>query len=359
MKIGVLTFHRCINYGSYWQAVLLTKGLQALGHDVVILDHCSGAVNIAELKCAYQPVLPTQVPASDVPLYRKKIEKFFSAFESMPLSEKFPLSNPEEMGSYDLVVIGSDEVWNLFHPWYGKKPLFYGDGIPSQLLVSYAASFGNYPATWGLEQEWAEKLLNFDLISVRDENSWWLVKNATGTEPTMVLDPCLQFVEEACSHDSIKQRKYAAVYGHNFSSSFIHEIKSWAKRKGLPLISIGYRNDWCDDQWITAGPHDFPQFIDGAEVVATNFFHGCVFSLRHKKPFVCESSPYRNNKLWGLVNKIGCEKYLVTENASSNDYSILLDNPLDEKTIERIQELRDISQDYLRRVLSLKQAQVA
>ena len=31
MKIGVLTFHRCINYGSYWQARSLVEGLRSRG----------------------------------------------------------------------------------------------------------------------------------------------------------------------------------------------------------------------------------------------------------------------------------------------------------------------------------------
>src|SRR3954465_15607437 len=95
LKIGVLTFHRCINYGSYWQARCLAEGLQASGHNAVILDHESRRVNIAEWKCAYRPTLPTHVPESDYPLYREKIEKFFRIFETMPLSPRFPLDEPE------------------------------------------------------------------------------------------------------------------------------------------------------------------------------------------------------------------------------------------------------------------------
>src|SRR3546814_5805670 len=58
-KIGVLTFHRCINYGSYWQARCLVEGLRQRGHDAVLLDHDSPLVNRAEWRCALQPLLPT------------------------------------------------------------------------------------------------------------------------------------------------------------------------------------------------------------------------------------------------------------------------------------------------------------
>ena len=47
-RIGVLTFHRCINYGSYWQARCLTEGLRRRGHDAGLLDHRSARVNRAE-----------------------------------------------------------------------------------------------------------------------------------------------------------------------------------------------------------------------------------------------------------------------------------------------------------------------
>jgi hypothetical protein len=155
-KVGVLTFHRCINYGSYWQARCLAEGLSARGYNTGIIDHDSRAVNLAEWKCGFRPVLPTPVPKSDYPLYRAKMEAFFDAFCTLPLSRRFDLQHPEEMESYDLVVVGSDEVWNLMHPWYGRCALFYGEGVRAQRLVSYAASFGNYDATWGLEPQWAD-----------------------------------------------------------------------------------------------------------------------------------------------------------------------------------------------------------
>src|SRR3954468_21639040 len=102
LKIGILTFHRCINYGSYWQARCLAEGLSSRGHDVVILDHDSRRVNISEWKCAYRPVLPTPVPRSDYPLYRKKITGFFKAFDSLPMSPRFCLDDPSQMESYDM-----------------------------------------------------------------------------------------------------------------------------------------------------------------------------------------------------------------------------------------------------------------
>ena len=360
LKTGVLTFHRCINYGSYWQARCLAEGLQAGGHHAQILDHQSGLVNFREWKCAFRPVLPTHVPETDYPLYRKKMEKFFHIFETLPLSPRFPLDNPEMMEDYDVVVVGSDEVWNLNHPWYGRHPLFYGDGIKATRLISYAASFGNYPAAWGLEVEWAEKLRNFDAISVRDFNSQLIVKNALGFEPPMVLDPCLQFPVHPDERDLTHlPQKYLAVYGHNFSDFFIREIKHFAINNNLPLISIGYCNDWADEQWLTADPHDFAHFITNAAAVATNFFHGCVFSLHNAKPFVCETTPYRTIKVQGLMDKVGGETHLVTENTPASVYTAQLNSPVNPSILQKIDLLRQSSNAYLDRALHVTQLQTA
>lgn len=360
LKIGVLTFHRCINYGSYWQARCLVEGLRARGHEAVILDHDSRRVNLAEWKCAFQPVLPTAVPVTDYPLYRQKIQKFFRLFEALPLSPRFQLDNPAEMGEYDLVVVGSDEVWNLAHPWFGRCPLFYGEGVRAPRVVSYAASFGNHDAAWGLDQAWAEKLRNFDLISVRDANSQTIIDHALGFEPDMVLDPCLQFPVTPEERDNDRLRTpYLAVYGHNFSESFAREIRQWADRQQLPLISIGYRNDWADEQWLTADPHDFAQFMAQAQAVATNFFHGCVFALRNAKPFVCETTPYRRFKLEGLMAKVGGSGYLLPEGTPAAVYDACLSAPLDPAILQKIDKLRVTSNAYLDRALTLPQLQPA
>ncbi|RFZ83515.1 polysaccharide pyruvyl transferase family protein [Mucilaginibacter terrenus] len=360
LKIGVLTFHRCINYGSYWQSRCLAEGLQERGHEVEILDHHSSRVNFSEWKCGLQPVLPTPVPAGDRPLYREKMEKFFKLFDKMPLSKPFPLDDPSKMEEYDVVVVGSDEVWNLSHPWYSYCPLFYGDGLRAKHLISYAASFGNYSSSWGLDPDWAKKLYNFDNISVRDDNSATIVKNALGVEPAFVLDPCLQFPINADKRDlsNIKQ-PFAAVYGHNFSDFFIKEVKAWAERTGTPLISIGYRNDWADEQWLTADPHDFANFIALSQCVITNFFHGCVFALNNAKPFVCELSTYRSNKVQGLMKTVGGEKHLIADGTAAHVYSARLSEPLDEQIFENIRELQKQSNDFLDEALTLKTAELS
>jgi hypothetical protein len=349
-RIAVLTFHRCINYGSYWQARCLVEGLRAMGHDAVLLDHTSTRVNWLEWRCALQPQLPSRGLPGDLARHSIKTRQFFEAFGRLPLSAGFSTENPDSTEGFDVIVVGSDEVWNLRHPWYGGYPIFYGEGLKTDRLVSYAASFGNHPASDGLPGHWASLLANFAALSVRDQNSAQIVRNALGSEPELVLDPCLLF-PPAAEPDPIETKTpYVAVYGHGLPRWFATAAREWAASSGLRLVSVGYRNDWADKQRIAAGPEQFAQLMAGAVAVVTNFFHGCAFALLNAKPFACVSSDYRANKLRDLMQTAGSELRLVAETDARN-LPDLLGNPLDLEVGRRLDLLRVRSRDYLQRAV--------
>jgi hypothetical protein len=352
-RIGVLTFHRCINYGSYWQARALVEGLRAEGHDAVLLEHQSPRVRWAEWRCAFQPLLPERSPRADFPLYAGKARKLLEAVDRLPRSAPFALDRPEEMEDFDLVLVGSDEVWNLRHPWYGRDPIFWGAGVTAPRLVSYAASFGNHDAADGLDPERVERLRRFDAISVRDENSRSLLRAAAGIEAELVLDPCLQFAPSATPAPPDRDgRPYVAVYGHSFPAWYAEAVRAWAGRMGLRLVSIGYRNRWADEQAIDAGPEDFARWIANAAAVVTNFFHGCVFALRHARPFACASSAYRSNKVRDLMRAVGADHRLAREGDDAGRLGRLLETPLEQAVSDRIETLRLSSEAYLARALA-------
>jgi hypothetical protein len=346
-RIGILTFHKCINYGSYWQARCLAEGLASGGASVELLDHHCPMVEEAELNCALEPTLPDPTPVGHREAYRAKVRVFEEAFASLPLSPAFSLHDASDLPAYDAVVVGSDEVWNLAHPWYSHKPLFYGEGLKTDRLLSYAASFGNYDAERGLDDFWSEKLARFTAVSVRDDNSRTLVEQALGRRPTLVLDPCLQFADRI-PRDKVEGRApYALLYGHGFPDWLGPLAQRWAASRGLRLLSIGYGNEHADEEWINAGPLDFARAVAGAEAVITNFFHGCVFALAMIKPFAACVTPYRLNKVRDLTAKLGAERHLLREAPTDWEFAALLAEPPSEAVHRRIADLRRDSQAFL------------
>jgi hypothetical protein len=337
-RIGVLTFHRSVNYGSYWQARCLVEGLAARGHDVRLLDHRSPRVTAAEWRCAFQPTLPLRTPRAAMPAYGRKLRRLAAAVDRLPLSRPFPLDQPAAADGVDAVVVGSDEVWNFRHPWFRCEPLFFGEGLPTRRLVSYAASFGAHDADAGMDDRWRDLIARFDAVSVRDDNSRRLIDGALGREPALVLDPCLQFPGPLPARPAPAAAPYVALYGHSFPDWFADRVRAAADALGLRVVSIGYLNDWADEQAIDADPVTFAQGMAGAAAVATDFFHGCVFALAYDRPFVAAASPYRRNKLRDLTAKLGATAHLV--DAEVADYRALLSTPLAPEIARRIVALR-------------------
>lgn len=354
-RLGVLTFHRCINYGSYWQARCLVEGLGSMGASVELLDHDSPAVKWAEWRCALRPTLPLSTRRSDFPAYAAKTRKFLDAFEQLPLSRPFPLDQPQQMGDYDAIVVGSDEVWNLHHPWYGGRDIFYGVGLRSQHLVSYAASFGNQDASHGLSDYRRTQLRRFRAVSVRDDNSRRIIRAALDHEPELVLDPCLQFPPTAAADagDGEERAAYIALYGHGFPDWFGKAIRQWADRSDRTIVSIGYRNDWANEQRLSAGPREFARLIARSCAVVTNFFHGCVFSLINDLPFATVTSEYRRNKVRDLMDALDMPERIATSGTSAGEYARLLAEPAGPATATRIAQFRSQSDEFLRDALNL------
>ncbi|AVA25615.1 polysaccharide pyruvyl transferase protein (plasmid) [Rhizobium sp. NXC24] len=323
-----------------------------MGMDAVLLEHRSARVDRAEWRCALQPLLPVPTRCDDLRLYKNKIRKFFDAFAELPLSAPFPLENPDSAEEFPLVVVGSDEVWNLRHPWYGGYGAFYGEGLRSGRLVAYAATFGNFNAPDRLRGLRAEQLRSFSQISVRDLNSKRLIKDVLGLDAELVLDPCLQF-PQAISNAGKEEIASAcvAVYGHSFAGWFQQAIRQWADARSITLISIGYRNDWAHEQWIDAGPEEFARFMAGATAVVTNFFHGCVFSLVNDKPFACVLTDYRSSKLLDLTAMVGAGRNVIFEGAPPQRLDAALGEPPGSATFPRITALRRNSSAYLQYVV--------
>jgi polysaccharide pyruvyl transferase len=351
-KLGILTFHKCINYGSYWQARCLAEGLRARGHDVEILDHDCRCIRRAEVRCAFQPKLPDRTPRQELKHYAEKTRRFAGAIAELPLSKTFSLHEPESAERYDAIVVGSDEVWNFRHPWYGSKPIFFGDGLKAERLVSYAASFGNHSAWDGIDSDWAHKLGRFSSISVRDENSWHLVHNGTAREAAMVLDPCLQFSETIPAEPAQHGQPYALVYGHNFPAWLKAKATRWARLRGLRLVSVGYSNDFAHEQRISADPHDFASLMAGAQSVITNFFHGCVFAMLNGKPWASAPSDYRSIKIPDLAAQLGAGHRLIDEGTSDGRFAELLGTSIQRAVAANIAEARARSNAFLDAALS-------
>jgi hypothetical protein len=137
------------------------------------------------------------------------------------------------------------------------------------------------------------------------------------------------------------------IYGYGFPERLKRLARRCSSRSGIKLVSVGYSNDFADEQRIAAGPHEFARLMAGARAVVTNFFHGCVFALLHAKPWATVPSDYRSIKIPDLAATIGEEQRLVDHQTDEQAFADLLSTPMEEHVKDRIGELRSRSEAYL------------
>jgi hypothetical protein len=85
--------------------------------------------------------------------------------------------------------------------------------------------------------------------------------------------------------------------------------------------------------------------------VATNFFHGCVFALRNRKPFLCENSAYRAIKIHDLLFALGGQQHLADADTPPAHCDALLSEPPAPSIEARIEAMRASSASFLRQSL--------
>ena len=225
--------------------------------------------------------------------YRKFVDQNYK-FQSLKSIRDYNII----MKQYDCFMIGSDQLWNprLY------STTFMLDFVPSnKRKVSYAASFGvdNIPIEFKHKYK---KLLNrLDEISVREPRAQELVREISGRNSKVVLDPTFlktptEWREFANQYSQIQSEyeipdRYIVSYFIG-SSEFNHLdiVKQIARKLGCRIVVIPNKiEDYIADKELTIiyeiCSYDFIHLIDNAQLVCTDSFHSVVFSFLLDKDF--------------------------------------------------------------------------
>lgn len=309
MKIGIVTLHRTTNYGATLQAYSLWNFLTQMGHTVELIDYLPD-----RLKQEYFQHL-----------YRNKFFAFNAVkawktknflFSKTKLSQKSYHLVSEMVGlnqDYDLVVCGSDEIWNINSPFLGLDPAFFlGFASHSQVCkISYAASFGSTTHLGENADQIANLLKDFSAIAVRDSNSLSLVSDRCKLPATKVVDPTfLSDYSNVLQSPKVK-KDYILIYG-GLSVEEREYVKQVAEAEGLDTIAVGYPCKTAKINRLDIGPAEWLGFFAGAKYVFTNFYHGVIFSLIFRKPFTALSRAEKSVKVKDLLGDLGLEDRILT-----------------------------------------------
>ncbi len=344
MKIGILTFYSCDNYGAVLQAYSLATYIKRMGHDVKLIKH--------ELKTKplerSNPSLVRKLKHCIVGLLtqsdRRKRAEVFCQF----VKEQFP--QEEYNDSFDKIIIGSDQVWNLN---LTQDDLFYLGQCFKCEVSSYAASCGNYDAlSQGQKQLLATNLLGLKDVAVREAETAAKMRQTIAKDISVVVDPTLLvdndvFVEIE-KPVGIKGR-YVLIYDC-MSKDVFNFAKNMAIQLDSKLIALSCcvraRNLCRTYQAATIG--EFLWLFAHAECVVTTSFHGCAISLSYQKHFYAMNfNEQTTSRMRELLASVGLQDRYKKPSGSDVSFA-----PIDYVAVnEKLYGLRDTSRSYLQKTL--------
>lgn len=330
--VGIMSMQRIANYGSFLQAYALKNLIEDIGCQVEFVDYriepplLKNSVEsqnrwIRGLKKIIQ-LLSGHAKLSHKVAYMIHKKKFYNHYiPILELEEKDKNYTPK----LDCLVIGSDEVFNCIqgNTNVGYSTELFGKNNCADRLISYAASFGNTTLNkldqYKKTQEIGKLLQSFDAISVRDNNSYNIIRSLLPEKNiSFHLDPVLiyDFMNQTNLIPDIKiDEKYLILYAYSgrITVEEAKWIREYAREKGMKVYAIGGIHPYTD-RFIDCSPFSVLAYFQHCCEVITDTFHGTIFSVISQKPFTSLirksiGDSYGNEeKLGDLLHRLNIER---------------------------------------------------
>jgi hypothetical protein len=258
----------------------------------------------------------------------------------------------------DVCICGSDQIWNASRT-NGFDPCYFASFGGRELKrVAYAASFGQ--AELGLEYYKAlgDLLRPMDLISVRERSGEPIVAAACGKSVPTVLDPTMLIsdYDRMIRPPSVKGR-YVFAYSVQPNPEFVAAARSVGDRLGVPVYYAGWQSEEVkrSSRFANPTPGQWLGWIKYADAVLTSSFHGTVFSILFRRPFLAlglrGAIAGRSARVTELLHDLGLSRRFVRE-GDTFDYSLSVTTPIDWQGVKaRYETALGVSVEFLRNAL--------
>lgn len=334
MKIGILTFHWGTNYGGVLQAYALQWFLQRKGADVEIINYAPKNFRNSIFLCLKTRRL--SLLKRNISEYVK--EKKFSSFRKKVFSLSKRFCNPDSVkdfiNNYDVIVVGSDQVWNPIIMNEEGRP-YWLPATGRARKIAYAISLGCTHYSEEDRQRIAPWVREFCGIGLRENTGVAEISHIIGKsliDVKLTLDPTLlagstpfeQFLKKNATGKSV------FVYVLQQKQKKIEEEVACLQEKGFCINNAhsGFCRDLSVEEWLNG--------VYNSEFVVTNSYHGVAFSVLFRKKFVVFPVEGRhstmNDRIETLLSRIG-----LLDRVYRDDQSVaeLLNCPIDWPNVEK------------------------
>lgn len=353
------------------QAYALQTVVRRLGYEPEIIDFSNEGQK--SLYSVRQPNNSVKNILKNIILYphEKRIKRNFDSFEKFKdtefnLSPKL-YSRMEQLSDerYSAVITGSDQVWNItiedgddayYLPWVKKaKKIAYAPSFGAKNVMRYADDPDKY----------RQYLSDFDRLSIREKNGQKWLKEITGKDVPVLLDPTLLLDAEDYAKISDTKLKlpdrYIFFYSPGYQKDIVELICRVSEKYSLPVIAFNTKTFYVKGVQRKGfrlpsieNPRSYLSLIQNATLIMTTSFHGTVFPTIFRKPVWV----IKNGGMFGdddrvktLIDELGIEDRLIPI-GFKEDFDYM--QPVDYSGYEQdLPVLRDQAINYLKESLAL------
>lgn len=359
MKIAIVTvYDSVVNFGSFLQAYAMSKVLESRGHEVFfvrrmpndeILKRFNRLAKIQNsvsskngIKAKFLSQRSKYVIQREMDANKNRYKCSLSDWKSIKIIDPAEI---EDCG-IQLVICGSDEIWNIHNKDIDLD--FYSCGWVKHIpKLAYAISSGNSKTSEYLnDPEFFNAVGDFCKILPRDQMTQSLITDITNVKESIVCDPTLLLGQDGftLTNKGKEFGKYILVYSYFLTRKEKEFIKKYARNNGLKIISPCIYSSIADEVVYTSAL-DFPSLVFNAECVYTTTFHGTIFSLMFAKRFCALP---RLPKVANLLEQLEAYNHELNLDFSYDDFCAVLNKFADRSVIgDGLNRLKSTSEDIL------------
>lgn len=380
------------NYGTSLQGYAMIRKILEMGYDVEVIEYVKklsvlekmkyvvNALRVGEMKVLKKKFKEKNIPEENTE-YGKGLKQRTQAVDAYKAKKLVPLFHKyvgykdlhEGSRNYDVVVVGSDQVWTPLSLPNKFFNLLFVDG--SVRKIAYASSFGVSEIPDFQKTATGQYLDRFYRIGVREQRGKEIVESLSNQKAHVVADPTLlltreeweQEIDEVIAETSQvnKERADGAPYIFCYLISPNEEARVQAKKlsekTGLPIITIRHMEQYReidesigDEAPYAVDPNDFVRYISKAAYVCTDSFHCTAFSILFHRKFMTfyrtsnKDRTNRNSRIDSIFDILGVNRnHIYTRDIDK------IEDPIDwEQVDDNLSKLRLQSISFLKNALS-------
>ncbi|MDR3002495.1 MAG: polysaccharide pyruvyl transferase family protein [Fibromonadaceae bacterium] len=356
LKTCTATFHYARNYGAFLQSYALQ---QFLGKSNRILDFAPVYNSYGLVGKKARQKLPffwrlVALWRYFRHYYLRKIS--FNEFSMLNLTNKYSSTKAivEDSPQANVYITGSDQVWNQEFITFSEDIYFLAFGASNAKRIAYAASMGMERWSSDFTQQILPHIRKFTAISVREDSSIPFLKSIGIENAVVTCDPTLlwtaDFYKSHFPWEANKLSDYTFIYWLHGKIPTV--LKEYKKKKDV--ITLIQKNSRC---YLSVSIAQWLHYIDTANSVITNSFHGTIFSILFHKPFVVfpKIDDNQSDRITSLLKKMRLECRFLNGNETKEEIEKKLYRPIDWEQVDKIlEEWRTYSENWLREALNDK-----